>query len=79
MELVDFAVREFGSVEPVQQDKAVQPTYYTRRSPDDSQLDPQKSIAEQFNLIRLCDPDRFPAFFELYGHKYKITLEKIIG
>ena len=31
-------------------------------------------IKEQFNKIRVMDPKRYPAFFELNGFKYKIIL-----
>ena len=27
--------------------------------------------------MRICDPDRFPAYFELHGQNYKIRLEKM--
>lgn len=77
IELIDFAIQEFERIKPVDQDSSIQPTYYRRRTPDDSQIDPTKSIAEQFNKIRVCDPNRFPAFFELHGKKYKLILEKI--
>jgi len=76
IELIDFAVREFEKISPTEQDARIEPSYYTRRSPDDSQIDPSKSIASQFDKIRVCDPNRFPAFFELHGKKYKLTLEK---
>lgn len=75
--LIDFAVREFKNILPTGQDPSIDPTYFPRRSPADSQLDPAQSIASQFDRIRVCDPNRFPAFFELHGMKYKITLEKI--
>lgn len=75
--LIDFAVREFENIHPTDQDPSIEPTYYSRRSPADSQLDPAQSIVSQFDRIRACDPNRFPAFFELHGMKYKITLEKI--
>jgi len=77
IELIDHAVREFDAVVPKAQDPASVPTYYSRRTPDASKLDAERSIASQFNLIRVCDPTRFPAFFELHGKKYKLTLEKI--
>ncbi|MES2413942.1 MAG: formyltransferase family protein [Pseudomonadota bacterium] len=77
IELIDLAVQEFDTVIPKSQDIATVPTYYPRRTPDASKLDVERSIASQFDLIRVCDPIRFPAFFELYGHKYKLTLEKI--
>ena len=51
------------------------PTKYRRRTPEDSRLDPEKSIAEQFDLLRICE-ERFPAFFEHRGHRYEVTLTK---
>jgi len=51
-------------------------TYYSKRTTDDSQLDIHKSIAEQFNLLRVCDNSRYPAFFILNGRKYIIKIEK---
>ena len=39
-------------------------TYYPRRWPQDSKLDPMLSIAEQFELLRIVDNHDYPAFFE---------------
>lgn len=75
--LIDFAIREHQTVMPREQDVTIKPTYYPRRRPCDSEIDAELSLASQFNRIRVCDPDRFPAFFTLHGQKYKITLEKI--
>lgn len=77
IELIDFAVSEFERVIPTQQNIGIEPTYYPRRTPLDSRIDPELSLASQFNKIRVCDPKRFPAFFEMHGQKYKITLEKV--
>jgi len=77
MSLIDFAVKNFDKVIPVNQNKNIEPSYFPKRKPVDSKIDLEKSIASQFNLIRVCDPKRFPAYFELHGHKYKILLEKI--
>lgn len=76
LHLLDFAVENFETIEPESQSTAIEPTYHPRRSPADSRIDPKKSIEDQFDLIRVCDPDRFPAFFEMHGHKYNIRLEK---
>lgn len=76
IKLIDFAVNEFGQVSPTMQNPAIEPSYYPRRTTDDSQIDPLQSIASQFDRIRVCDPNRFPAFFELHGKKYKLNLEK---
>jgi UDP-2,4-diacetamido-2,4,6-trideoxy-beta-L-altropyranose hydrolase len=51
-----------------------EPSYYSRRGPADSRLDPDKSIREQFNLLRVADPERYPAFFELGGQRYRVRL-----
>lgn len=52
-------------------------TYYPRRTPSDSELDPNSSLAEQFNKIRICDPQRYPAFFSMHGYRYAVSLKKI--
>jgi methionyl-tRNA formyltransferase len=75
--LIDLAVREFETVIPISQDQDIEPTYFPRRNPADSKIDAERSIASQFDQIRVCDPARFPAYFELYGHKYKLVLEKM--
>jgi methionyl-tRNA formyltransferase len=75
LSLMDFAVLNLGVVVPRPQD-ARTPTSYPRRAPADSRIDPQRSIAEQFDLLRVADPVRFPAFFELHGHRYLIHITK---
>jgi len=52
---------------------------YGRRRPADSRLDPEKPLAEQFDLLRTVDNDNYPAFFELRGHRYRIAIEKMDG
>lgn len=51
-----------------------QPSSYRRRTPADSRLDPNRTIAEQFNLLRVVDNDRYPAFFEIGGTRYVIRI-----
>lgn len=53
-------------------------SFYPRRSPQDSELDPQRSLIEQFNLLRVVDNERYPAFFELAGHQYVIRVMKAL-
>lgn len=79
IELIDLAVHEFDTVIPKPQGMkiATELPYYPRRTPEASKLDAECSIASQFDLIRVCDPTRFPAFFEMHGKKYKLTVEKI--
>lgn len=53
-----------------------EPTTYRRRRPDDSRVDPNRSIVSQFDLLRVCDSVRFPAFFELYGQRFELIIRK---
>lgn len=52
------------------------PTYFPKRTPQDSRLDPNKTIAEQFNLLRVVDNSRYPAFFEHLGQRYVVRITK---
>lgn len=79
LELMDFAIEQFGRIVPIPQPSDIEATYYPKRTPRDSEIDPGKSIAEQFDLVRVCDPVRFPAFFYHRGHRYVLKLEKDRG
>ena len=54
------------------------PTFYGKRGPEDSRLDPDKSMRDQFNLLRVVDNANYPAFLELDGVRYVLTIEKAI-
>jgi methionyl-tRNA formyltransferase len=49
-------------------------TFYPKRTPLDSQLDVDKTIREQFNLLRIVDNENYPAFFIIDGHKYILKI-----
>ena len=75
LELISWACNNYKTCIAEEQ---VQKTssYHRKRTPQDSELDISGSIADQFNLLRVCDPDRFPAFFVVSGQKYKIRIER---
>lgn len=50
-------------------------TWYRRRTPEDSQLDPSRTIAEQFDLLRVVDNERYPAFFDYRGRRFIVRVE----
>jgi methionyl-tRNA formyltransferase len=77
IEMIDYAVNNHLQITPQDQVGMDDATYYPKRAPESSRIDPNLSIAEQFNKLRVCDPERFPAFFALRGYRYKIILEKI--
>ena len=41
-------------------------------------LDPNKTIVEQFNLLRIVDNDRYPAYFNWLGQDYIMKIEKVL-
>ena len=47
-----------------------------RREPKDSELNINKSIKSQFNLLRICDNDYYPAFFRHKRNTYVVKLFK---
>ena len=75
LELMDFAVANFNTIKPQKQNDDINPTYWPKRKPKDSEIDVSKSIAEQIDLIRVCDPNRFPAFFYRDGKKFILKIE----
>jgi methionyl-tRNA formyltransferase len=70
---LDF-ILENPDIEPVPQ--TGNPTWHLKRNPANSELDPSRSIASQFNLLRVCDPDRYPAFFELFGERFELIIRQ---
>lgn len=74
--LMSQAVEHFKTIEPVQQVGDSGP-YMRLRYPEDSKLDPNKTIMEQFNLLRVVDSQRYPAFFDYRGKRYLVKIEKV--
>jgi methionyl-tRNA formyltransferase len=53
-----------------------EPSFYARRTPADSALDPQQPLAAQFDKLRVVDNDHYPAWFEFRGHRYVLTIKE---
>ncbi len=54
--------------------KEVSGITYKRRYPEDSKIDVTKTIEEQFNLFRVIDNEKYPAFFDYMGRRYKLLI-----
>jgi methionyl-tRNA formyltransferase len=76
LELMTRATREFGSVQSTPQRGDPGP-YMRKRTPEDSRLAVERTIAEQFDLLRVVDNQRYPAFFDYRGKRYRMTIEKV--
>ena len=51
-----------------------EPSHFRRRRPADSQLDPERSLAEQFNLLRVVDNQGYPAFFTMGSRTFLLQV-----
>lgn len=51
-------------------------SFYPKRGPKDSEIDINKSIVDQFNLLRVVDNHKYPAFFKYNGETYILAIEK---
>lgn len=51
-------------------------SFYPRRQPADSRLNPTQSIKAQFDLFRVVDNQHYPAFFDLNGQRYFLRIGK---
>ena len=69
-------ISEFPSIlnkGSVQQGKS---SYYKRRGVNDSELSVEDTISQCFDLLRTVDNEKYPAYFNMRGHKYIIQIEK---
>ena len=54
-----------------------EPSFYRRRTPADSAIDPLRPLAESFDLLRIADPDRYPAYFDFRGARVRIRIDRL--
>jgi methionyl-tRNA formyltransferase len=73
LEWLDRYVEVVANARP-QQGEA---SHYHRRRPVDSELDPQRSLAEQFILLRVVDNQRYPAVFHWSGRRYALQIQAL--
>lgn len=73
-ELVLKFLDQYSELKPKKQEGKC--SYYPKRTPKDSELDIDKTIREQFNLLRVSDNERYPAYFNYNGHKYFLKIYK---
>lgn len=76
LELMDWAVAHIDQSQSTPQETHGTKTYHRKRTPGDSELQANQSIGAQFNLLRVCDPNRFPAYVVINNQRYNVRLEK---
>lgn len=75
--LMAEAIEKWPNLKTTPQREDLSSKNYRKRTPSDSEVDPRRTIAEQFDILRVSDPTRYPAFFKFRGQKYRIILEKL--
>ncbi len=75
LELMTQCIQNFEFIVPREQADTGS-TYVRRRTPADSRLDPSVALCEQFDLLRVVDNARYPAFFDYRGHRYVLEIKK---
>lgn len=76
LDLMTRAVECRDSIAPAPQEGDPGPSL-RRRTPEDSRVDPDRPLSDQFDLLRVVDNVRYPAFFDHRGHRYLLRIEKL--
>lgn len=75
LKLMTWAIEHCDQTAPTAQ--VGESSYYRKRSPADSRIDPSLPLIDSFDQLRVADPVRYPAFFEHRGCCYKVLIEKV--
>lgn len=73
VQLMTWAITNCDGHEPRAQEGVA--TTYRRRTPADSEVDPTKSLADIFDLLRIADPARYPVFFRHRDRTFRISID----
>ena len=73
--LMAWALNHCETTQPLPQQGTS--TTYRRRTPADSEIDATRPLADYFDLLRVSDAARFPAYFVYRGQKYRIRIDKL--
>ena len=73
-DLITIFLKKFPNI--IFREQKGKSNFNKRRKQDDSELNINKSIKSQINLLRICDNKKFPAFFLFKGKKYFINIKR---
>ena len=69
-------IEQYPEIIEKAQEQQGEASFYPRRTPQDSRINPELSIQEQFQMFRVADNDKYPCYFELGGETYILKIEK---
>jgi methionyl-tRNA formyltransferase len=73
LKLVQAFLHDFDALRERGELQVGEPSYYPRRSAADSEVDPERTLLELFDALRVADNERYPAFFRHLGKEYKLS------
>ena len=79
VELCERFVVEYPEILSSVRAQVGEPTVYAKRGPADSELDINKTILEQFNLLRVVDNQSYPAYFTYKGKKFDLLIKEKVN
>jgi len=75
LRLMSWALDNHSTVVPRVQNG--ESTFYRKRTPEDSRIELDTPLGMAFNQLRIADPQRYPAFFEVEGVRFRIVIERM--
>ena len=75
VKLIQQLLNDYPNITPVVQ--AGTASYFNKRFAVDSEIDVNKTILEQFNLFRIVDNEKYPAFFRRGNFNYVLKIYKV--
>ena len=72
--MCDEFLRKFPDIVVQREPQEGTPTYYPRRKPEDSEINPRANLEDQFEDLRVVDNQRYPAFFYHRGRRYILRI-----
>lgn len=74
IKMIKQYINKFNTIKGIPQ--SGEESFYPRRKQKENELNINKTIAEQFNLLRVVDNERYPAHFYIGDQKYVIKIYK---
>lgn len=74
IKLCEQFVERYPEVVTNKRQQTGEETFYDRRTPASTELDPKQSLVDQFNLLRTVDNEAYPAYFFHKGRKYFLKI-----
>lgn len=71
LDMIDIFLSKYPMTPSEQQGEA---SYYQKRDKESQKLDPNKTIGDQFNKMRVADNDLYPLWFEYRGVVYELRI-----